>query len=184
MATPDLAAVMALEARAFEQGWPPTAFERELTHNAMARYLVLEGAAPAGPAGFAGLWLMVDQAHIVTVAVDPALRRMGYGRLLVHGLVAWAHALGMESATLECRASNEAARGLYGQYGFYEVGLRKRYYADNNEDAVIMTTEELASPAYRERFGRLEHWLLARFPAESLFQPGGGSPPGLQATVS
>jgi len=159
----DIPAVMELERLAFSPGWSPTTFERELTHNGMARYIVLESES-GKIQGFAGLWLMVDEAHVVTVAVLPELRRRGYGRLLVHALVELAHDCGMTSATLEVRESNVAARKLYAGYGFHEVGLRKRYYADNGEDAVIMTTEEFTSPAYAARLGRLAALLAGRFP--------------------
>ena len=162
----DIPDVIAVERAAYTAGWPTTAFERELTTNAMARYLVVrEDSAPASPlVAFGGLWLMVDQAHIVTVAVRPELQRRGYGRLVLHGLIELAHAAGMDSVTLEVRVSNDAARALYRRYGFYEVGVRKRYYADNREDAIIMTTEALASPAYRQRLERLRTELDSRFP--------------------
>lgn len=158
----DVPAVMAVEREAFETGWPKTAFERELAHNAMARYLVLD--SPRGVIGFAGLWLMLDEAHVVTVAVLPGERRAGYGRVLVHGLILLAKSEGMQVATLEVRESNEAARALYRRYGFYEVGLRKRYYSDNGEDAVIMTTEELDSPAFVRRLAALEQEIEERTP--------------------
>ena len=167
-----LDAVLAIESAAYEQGWPATAFERELKHNEMARYIVVQEQRPPDPepvvTGFGGLWLMVDQAHVVTVAVEPGARRRGLGSLLVHGLVGLAIENAMSSATLEVRVSNVPARALYAAYGFYEVGLRKAYYADNNEDAVIMTTEELTSPAYRARFGALEARLAKLFPGASL----------------
>ena len=131
----DTADVMVVERASYTAGWPPTTFERELSHNAMARYVVLRSAIEGELLGFAGLWLMVDEAHVVTVAVLPEARRQGYGRVLVHGLLAVAIDQGMSVATLEVRASNEAARALYHGYGFYEVGERKRYYADNHEDA-------------------------------------------------
>jgi ribosomal-protein-alanine N-acetyltransferase len=86
------------------------------------------------------------------------------GRLLVHGLVELAIEHGMSVATLEVRESNEAARALYREYGFYEVGERKRYYSDNRENAVIMTTEELRSPAYQRRLEGLATELRRRFP--------------------
>lgn len=159
-----LAAVRAVESESFEEGWPPTAFEREITTNSVARYLVLSTEEGGEIVGFGGLWLMVDEAHIVTVAVRPVLRRHGYGSLLVYGLVRSAMAEGMTAATLECRVSNEAARRLYSAWGFYEVGLRPRYYSDNGEDAVILTTEELASPAYRDRLRGLEAGLEQRWP--------------------
>ncbi|HXU23334.1 MAG TPA: ribosomal protein S18-alanine N-acetyltransferase [Tepidiformaceae bacterium] len=157
----DVTAVMEIERGSFAAGWPRTAFARELSGNAMARYIVLEAPAPAqdGPRrliGFGGIWLMLDEAHVVTVAVAPEFRRKGFGRMIVHGLVELARTHGMSVATLECRVSNEAARTLYGDYGFYEVGRRVHYYADNGEDAVIMTTERLFSEPYVERLGRLE----------------------------
>jgi ribosomal-protein-alanine N-acetyltransferase len=167
MSANDLPAVLAVERAAYESGWPATAFERELAHNEMARYVVLERFAEDGSAaiaGFGGIWLMVDQAHIVTVAVAPVYRRLGFGRLLVHGLINLAIDSAMSSGTLEVRVSNAPARALYSAYGFYEVGLRKRYYADNHEDAVIMTTEEFASDAYRRRLAGLETALTRLHP--------------------
>src|SRR5436309_12369788 len=94
----DIAAVMAVERGSYSSGWPSTAFERVPTQNAMARYVVLEEDGRL--AGFAGLWLMVDAAHIVTVGVLPERRGRGYGRLLVHGLISVAAEAGMENATL------------------------------------------------------------------------------------
>lgn len=167
----DVAEVMAIEQVSFEAGWPATAFERELSQNQMARYIVAEQVASDSSrqlAGFAGLWLMLDEAHVVTVAVLPQLRGRGIGRLLVHGLIELARDSAMSVATLECRVSNAVARSLYAGYGFYEVGLRKRYYSDNQEDAVIMTTEELASPAYERRLVRLASHLQARIPGVRL----------------
>jgi ribosomal-protein-alanine N-acetyltransferase len=166
MAPGDVAAVAEIERAAFAAGWSPNALEKELTGNKLSRYIVLEqdNEAAARITGFAGMWLIVDEAHVVTVAVAPELRRQGFGRVLVHGLVDLARRSGMQAATLECRMSNEAARALYRRYGFHEVGLRKNYYADNHEDAVIMTTEELESPAYRERFERLAAELEGRLP--------------------
>jgi ribosomal-protein-alanine N-acetyltransferase len=172
----DVPAVMEIERRSFEAGWPATAFERELSRNQMARYIVAEQVGDDGStgelAGFAGLWLMLDEAHVVTVAVLPHLRGRGIGRLLVHGLIELARASGMIVATLECRESNAIARSLYSRYGFYEVGIRKRYYSDNQEGAVIMTTEELRSPAYERRLAQLEAGLRDRLPGVQLYAEG------------
>lgn len=167
MTSADAPRVIELEEAAFCPAWPRTAFEKELSGNGMARYLLLEDAS-GELLGFAGLWLMVDEAHVVTVGVWPHLRRQGYGRLLVHALVLLARDCGMTSATLEVRQSNAAARALYAAYGFYEVGERKRYYADNGEDAVIMTTEGFDTPAYQRRLQRLEAELVERFAGVSL----------------
>src|SRR5512135_3101311 len=162
MVPADVRAVMAIERASFSSGWPSTAFERELSQNEMARYVVLEDEGEL--VGFAGLWLMLDEAHVVTVAVLPEHRGKGFGRLLVHGLLGVARESEMSVATLECRVSNTAARALYGRYGFYEVGVRKKYYSDNQEDAVIMTTELLAGGPYGRRLELLEAELVRRLP--------------------
>ena len=166
MGIADLAAVQAVEREAFETGWPATAFQHELTNNGMARYVLLERGAGDGSdlIGFGGLWLLVDQAHIVTVAVRPAERRRGYGRVLVVALLELAIAHEMSDATLEVRVSNEAARALYRGFGFHEVGERKRYYADNGEDAVVMTTEALDSDGFRARLALAKDDVRATLP--------------------
>ena len=166
----DVDAVLAVESLAFAGGWPATAFQSELSQNRMARYLVLHEGSEV--AGFGGLWLMLDEAHVVTVAVRPERRRRGLGSLIVHGLVRLAEDHRMEVATLECRVSNLAARTLYARYGFYEVGLRRKYYADNQEDAVIMTTEALSGAAYQARLARLETELQVMLPGARV--PAGG----------
>jgi ribosomal-protein-alanine N-acetyltransferase len=160
MTPDDVPAVAPIERVAFEAGWPTT-LEHELRANGAARYVVAEEASV--PAAFGGLWLQFDQAHIVTVAVEPGKRRRGFGRLVVHGLIEVAAAMAMHDATLEVRESNAAARALYRTYGFFEVGRRRRYYADNGEDAVIMTSEPLDSRPYRERLARLRGVLAERF---------------------
>ncbi len=162
MTARDVPEVLAVEQDAFTTRWPPTAFEREITQNQMARYVVLREDGRL--VGFAGLWLMVDQAHVVTVAVTPEAQGRGYGRLLVYGLLQLAQREGMASATLEVRVSNEAARALYREHGFYEVGVRKRYYSDNHEDAVIMTTEEFAADPFQDRLAALGERLETAFP--------------------
>jgi ribosomal-protein-alanine N-acetyltransferase len=171
----DVPAVMAIERASFDAGWPATAFERELSQNQMARYIVAERTDAEGEAelaGFAGLWLMLDEAHVVTVAVLPYLRGRGIGRLLVHGLIELARASAMTVATLECRESNTIARRLYSRYGFYEVGVRKRYYSDNQEDAIIMTTEALRSPAYERRLSQLTSHLESLIPGFQISAEG------------
>lgn len=159
MTLDDIAAVTAIERASFSAGWPKTAFEHELKNNAVARYLVLERKNAV--LGFAGIWLMLDEAHVVTVAVLPSERRRGFARRLVLALLDRAVEEGMTNATLECRVSNEAARSLYREFGFHEVGTRKRYYEDNGEDAVIMTTEAFDAPHHRSRIARIREALAA-----------------------
>lgn len=166
MVPDDIPAAAILEAGTYGDELTPTAFEAELLRNPVARYIALD-APGGGLAGFAGLWLQLDEAHVVNVVVRPELRRRGLGRLLVHALVDMAMRYGMTVATLEVRTENTAARALYRAYGFYEVGDRKAYYRDGG-DAVIMTTEELASPAYERRFAMLGATLRERLGIEDV----------------
>ncbi len=99
--------------------------------------------------GYSGMWVMVDEAHITTIAVDPAYRSEGIGELLLLALLERAQDLGAGEATLECRVSNRVAQALYRKYTFSEAGVRKRYYGDDGEDALIMTSEPLVSPIFQ-----------------------------------
>ena len=102
-------------------------------------------------AAYGGMWLMVDEAHITTFAVHPAWRRQRVGERLLLAFLDVATDQRAHEATLEVRLSNLAARRLYEKYGFRPVGLRPRYYSDDHEDALIMTTLPLNDPAMRER---------------------------------
>ena len=106
-------------------------------------------------AGFIGLWYMVDEAHVVTVGVGDGYRGCGVGELLLMSAIEQALARRAAVVTLEVRPSNSAAIALYGKYGFAEQGLRKAYYSDNREDALIMTTAPIQQPSYRERLSAL-----------------------------
>ena len=116
--------------------------------------------------GYAGLWLMVDEAHITTFAVAPRHRRQGIGQVMLLHLLGLAESVGASVATLEVRVSNTSAQRLYQKYGFRPVGVRTRYYTDNNEDALIMTTDELTSPGMRHRVARLATALADRLAGE------------------
>ncbi len=107
---------------------------------------------PSYVVGLVGLWFVMDEAHVVIIGNRPGDRRKGIGELLLIAALESAIAHGSRVMTLEVRGSNEVARALYHKYGFREVGVRKRYYADNNEDAVIMTTPPIQSDEYREHF--------------------------------
>ena len=117
--------------------------------------------------GFAGLWLMVDEAHITTIAIHPDYRGRGLGELELASLIDIAVQIGAKWVTLEVRVSNYIAQNLYRKYGFREAGMRHRYYSDNQEDALIMWTEEISSPSYVERFQTLKAALFERLEAES-----------------
>jgi len=118
--------------------------------------------------GMAGIWMMVDEAHIVTIAVRRSHRHKGLGEWLLISLIDLSMQLRAKYVTLEVRESNRTAQALYEKYGFTRAGTRRKYYSDNGEDALIMTTCELDSPAYLERLHRLRQDLNARwclFPA-------------------
>jgi ribosomal-protein-alanine N-acetyltransferase len=141
----DIAAVHEIERLSFRTPWPSYAFEQELASNRLARYLVVHVGELL--VAFAGLWLMADEAHITTFAVHPDWRRRGIAQRLMVALVELSLEIGAQRMTLEVRASNEAAQALYRRFGFVDVGRRPRYYTDDNEDALIMTTPELAGPS-------------------------------------
>ena len=162
MAAEDIAAVHEIERASFPMPWPPYAFRQELEANRMARYLVVRAGATV--VAYAGLWLMVDEAHLTTFAVLPGWRRRGIGGRLLWALLELAEDLGASVMTLEVRLSNEAARTLYQRFGFRPVGVRPRYYSDNGEDALIMTTERLGGPEMR----RLRDALASRYTSDSL----------------
>jgi ribosomal-protein-alanine N-acetyltransferase len=141
----DVAAVLEIERLSFSSPWPAYAFEQELTANRLAHYVVARSDQRV--VGFAGIWLMVDEAHITTFGVHPDHRRRGVGRRLLLRLAEMAIELGTSRMTLEVRVSNVAAQALYQSFGFRVAGRRIAYYSDDGEDALVMTTPQLADPA-------------------------------------
>ena len=160
----DLPEVHRIEQASFSVPWPDEAYRSELLANRLASYLVVRADAVDGIIAYGGIWLMVDEAHITTFAVDPAWRRQGVGETLLVALLDLALARHAREATLEVRLSNLPARRLYEKYGFRPVGLRPRYYSDNGEDALIMTTEPLTGVAMRRRIADLRDALAAAPP--------------------
>ncbi|QBD83743.1 ribosomal-protein-alanine N-acetyltransferase [Ktedonosporobacter rubrisoli] len=116
--------------------------------------------------GFAGLWLMVDEAHVTTIAMHPDYRRLGLGEFMLVSLIDIAYNIGAKWVTLEVRVSNYTAQNLYRKYGFREAGLRHRYYSDNQEDALIMWTDEINSPSYKQKFQDLKARLMQKLEAQ------------------
>ncbi len=136
MTLKDLDDVLAVEHRCFSAPWSRQAFLSELADNHFARYIVAEHAGRV--IGYAGVWLIVDEGHITNVAVDPDYRGRRLGETLMRALMAECAAHGIVRMTLEVRVSNVIAQNLYRKLGFEAVGVRKGYYTDNNEDALIM----------------------------------------------
>ncbi len=106
--------------------------------------------------GFAGFWIMVGEAHLTSIAVRELRRRQGIGELLLISVINLATELNVRIITLEVRASNTIAQGLYYKYGFSQAGLRHHYYIDNKEDAVIMSTENITSAPFQAHLQRLK----------------------------
>jgi ribosomal-protein-alanine N-acetyltransferase len=160
MTVDDLDAVHVIEREAFSTPWPSHAYRQELETNRMAHYIVARWGDEI--VGFAGMWLLVDEAHVTTFATRRTWRRRGIGERLLLALLDLARVRGAREATLEVRPSNTAARRLYEKYGFRNVGVRPRYYSDNHEDALIMTTEPLDSREMRIRLITLREKLAGR----------------------
>jgi ribosomal-protein-alanine N-acetyltransferase len=149
----DISAVQLVENASFPLPWPANAFRHELTQNKNAHYIVAKEGEHI--VGYAGLWLSLDEAHITTFAVLPEYRRRKIGERMLLSIFERAEKLGAEWLTLEVRASNLPAQRLYEKYGFRPAGIRRRYYSDNNEDAIIMWTERLRDRGVRERLATL-----------------------------
>ena len=149
MSIEDLPDVHRIERASFSVPWPDDAYRSEIQGNRLASYLVAR--ADGELVAYGGIWLMVDEAHITTFAVDPAWRRQRVGETLLIALMDLAIGRHAREATLEVRLSNLAARKLYEKFGFRPVGVRARYYSDNGEDALIMTTELLLGGAMQAR---------------------------------
>ena len=133
----DVGQIHEIETLCFAMPWSEESILHDVRENVVARWLVLDDGEGRVLA-YAGMWLVIDEAHVCNVAVHPDVRRRGYGRQIFLALMALAQQSGMGMITLEVRRSNLAAQNLYHACGMLDVGYRKRYYEDNREDALIM----------------------------------------------
>ncbi len=133
----DLIQVVAMENRSFVDPWSPDALEQELASDSLRLPLVAEAGGKI--VGYLMAWKIVDQLHILNIAADPDYRRRGVGTALLRAASVSAEEMGLGAITLEVRESNNEARAFYRRHGFVATGLRRSYYADNGEDAIIMT---------------------------------------------
>ncbi|NBI28480.1 ribosomal protein S18-alanine N-acetyltransferase [Chengkuizengella marina] len=136
MTIADIKQVHEIESEVFTTPWTEQAFYNELLNNHFARYQVIEMDGII--AAYGGMWTVIDEAHITNIAVRNQYRGQKLGEQLVEEMKENALSLGMKKMTLEVRVSNEIAIHLYKKLGFYEAGIRKGYYTDNHEDALIM----------------------------------------------
>lgn len=132
----DIDAIAALEQECFASPWSRESLYHDLAENRLSTYFVAECQGQI--LGYVGIWTIMDEGHINNVAVSPQYRRRHVGSALIAAMLRSTTDAGIKSHTLEVRAGNRAARGLYENYGFKEAGLRKGYYEDDGEDAVIM----------------------------------------------
>ncbi|UKS25074.1 ribosomal protein S18-alanine N-acetyltransferase [Paenibacillus sp. HWE-109] len=132
----DIPYICEIEEEAFTTPWTKGAFENELTNNQFAHYMIMDIEGEV--AGYGGMWLIMEEAHVTNIAVRSTYRGRKLGERLIRELMKTAAFLGAIRMTLEVRASNYVAQNLYEKVGFRSVGVRRGYYTDNREDAVIM----------------------------------------------
>ena len=187
MTEDDIKAVRRIESLAYDDAWPARTFEEEL-RNAFAHYRVAVESPPEAPGalaairrkiagspdrilGFMGCWYMVDQIHLVTLAVDPEEQGRGVGRRLLLDLFDLARISELNTGVLEVRVTNTRARRLYEEFGFRLKGTLHQYYKDNNEDAHVMVTSDLSDPESVERLARLRREHRRQFGAAYIDGP-------------
>ena len=167
MCQEDITQVTEIDQEVFPTMWPPANYERELKMP-LAHYIVAQDALyslstkelpPADKEdiiGFAGLWMMADEAHITNIAVRQCHRRQGIGEFLLISMINLALELNAHLLTLEVRSSNVSAQSLYHKYGFSLVNVRQGYYTNNKENALVMASEDITSTAFQKRLNQLK----------------------------
>ena len=136
MEVKDIDQVVKIEEKSFTTPWSAEAFQNELTNNQFSTYIVMEEGENI--IGYCGTWIVIDEAHVTNIALLPDYRGKGLGELLLRNVMDVLRKLGAASMTLEVRVSNHIAQSLYQKLGFKPGGIRKNYYSDNNEDALVM----------------------------------------------
>lgn len=132
----DIDAIAVLEQECFASPWSRESLYHDLAENQLSTYFVAELQGQI--VGYVGIWAIMDEGHINNVAVSPSYRRQHIGSALIEAMLRSTERASIKSHTLEVRAGNRAAKGLYENYGFKEAGVRKGYYEDNGEDGIIM----------------------------------------------
>jgi [ribosomal protein S18]-alanine N-acetyltransferase len=132
----DIDQILEVEHASFTTPWSREAFYNELYNNKFAVYIVLEEAEKI--IGYCGAWIVIDEAHVTNVAIMPSHRGKKLGEALLRKMISIAKEMGAKSMTLEVRVTNHVAQSLYRKFGFQNGGIRKNYYSDNQEDALVM----------------------------------------------
>jgi [ribosomal protein S18]-alanine N-acetyltransferase len=148
-----LRGIMAIERQVYVRPWSPNLFVAEMSEPNNRCYLVAK--VDRAVVGYAGMICYGDEAHITNIAVDPQEHRRGIGGRLLHEQLQQAVLLGARAVSLEVRVTNWGAQRLYARFGFHPVGIRRNYYQELSEDALIMWTDDVRTPAYRARLEAL-----------------------------
>jgi [ribosomal protein S18]-alanine N-acetyltransferase len=156
----DVPSIMEIESVSFgRHHWSPDSFHNEM-NNQIGRYYVLlhhQGNDEPRLIGYCGFWMVIDEAHITTVAVRPEYRGNSLGELLLVRMTERCLGSSIHWMTLEVRVGNYTAQNLYYKYGYQSMGIRKKYYQDNLEDALIMTTPNISGEDYRNLYRGLKN---------------------------
>lgn len=158
MVDADIKEVLLIEQQSFSTQWPSNAFYQEIHDNKLAHYFV--GRVENRVVAYGGIWVILEDSHVTTIAVHPQFRGKKYGEIMLLRLLDEAIARGASWMTLEVRESNAVAQRLYRKYGFTTVSTRKGYYSDNNENALVMWAGNLKSEIYKNRLRALRAALL------------------------
>jgi ribosomal-protein-alanine N-acetyltransferase len=163
-----LRSVMRIESQVYTRPWSLTLFLSELNMRSGRAYVAarIDGAV----VGYAGIMMQLDEAHVTTIAVDPAWQRYKIGSRMLSYLAHAARGMDAKHLTLEVRVSNERAQAMYRNFGFEGAGIRKNYYTDTPEDALIMWAYDIDTDAYAERLVAID----AGFPGRTVILDGKG----------
>jgi len=163
-----LKAVLRIEQQVYPRPWSAALFHSELALKSSRSYVVAKIGRRL--VGYAGIMVTLDESHVTTIAVDPARHREKIGTRLLLQLARESVRMGATALTLEVRMSNKGAQDLYRRFGFGPVGVRKNYYQEINEDALVMWVHEIDQPEYEELLGSIERTV----PGETIVVDGGG----------
>jgi ribosomal-protein-alanine N-acetyltransferase len=152
-----LRGVMAIERQVYARPWSPNLFVVEMSESTNRCYLVAR--IDKAVVGYAGLICYGDEAHVTNIAVDPQRQRSRIGMRLLYEQMGKAIEMGAHAVSLEVRVTNWGAQRLYGRFGFHPVGIRRNYYQELNEDALIMWTDDLRTAHYRARLDSIAEGL-------------------------
>jgi ribosomal-protein-alanine N-acetyltransferase len=160
-----LRSVLRIEAQVYPRPWSLPLFMSELSLRGIRAYHVAR--VDGSVVGYSGLMLAGDDAHVTTIAVDPRWHRHKIGSRLMINLARVAVTRGAKQLTLEVRVSNTGAQAMYRAFGFRPAGVRKNYYVETNEDALVMWADDIHQPVYQGRLARIE----AAIPGSTVVEP-------------